>query len=107
MRHWAIIPFLTDLDSTGRRNIPRTSHRGTPGRSGRYFVADETGEWQADCLHKQIGRQDGALWGGCFKARPIQREDYLLACIRYVELNPLRAGMVAGAYNNIRPPVRP
>lgn len=37
----------------------------------------------------------GTLWAGRYKASPIQTERYLLACSRYVELNPVRAGMVA------------
>jgi REP-associated tyrosine transposase len=42
----------------------------------------------------------GTLWEGRYKASPIQSEGYLLACTRYVELNPVRAGLVAdpGAY---------
>lgn len=39
----------------------------------------------------------GSLWEGRYKASPIQSERYLLACSRYVELNPVRAGMVASA----------
>ncbi len=37
----------------------------------------------------------GTLWEGRFKSSPIQRDAYLLACCRYVELNPVRAGLVA------------
>lgn len=36
----------------------------------------------------------GTLWDGRYKASPIQTESYLLACSRYVELNPVRARMV-------------
>lgn len=44
-------------------------------------------------INKQEGRS-GTLWEGRFKASPIQRDNYLLACCRYVELNPVKAGMV-------------
>src|SRR5688500_13119076 len=37
----------------------------------------------------------GALWEGRFKARVVTDDAYLLACHRYIELNPVRAGMVA------------
>ena len=37
----------------------------------------------------------GSLWDGRYKASPIQTERYLLACSRYVELNPVRAKIVA------------
>jgi len=48
---------------------------------------------QAAYTNKLEGRC-GSLWQGRFKASPIQRDGYLLACLRYVELNPVRAGMV-------------
>ncbi|HEX4326795.1 MAG TPA: transposase [Burkholderiales bacterium] len=36
----------------------------------------------------------GTLWEGRFKATVIDSERYLIACMAYVELNPVRAGMV-------------
>ena len=50
---------------------------------------------QAAFVNKQKARS-GALWEGRFKASPIQRDTYLLACCRYVEMNPVRANMVVG-----------
>ncbi len=41
-----------------------------------------------------LEHRTGTLWDGRYKASPIQAERYLLACSRYVELNPVRAGMV-------------
>ena len=38
--------------------------------------------------------KSGTLWEGRFKASSIDSEPYLLACYRYIELNPVRAGMV-------------
>jgi len=45
--------------------------------------------------------KSGTLWEGRFKASSIDSEFYLLACYRYIELNPVRAGMVeeAGDYD--------
>lgn len=45
-------------------------------------------------------RRTGTLWEGRYRAAPIESEAYFLACCRYIELNPVRAGMVAapGAY---------
>ena len=40
-------------------------------------------------------RRIGTLWEGRYRAAPIDSEVYFLACCRYVELNPVRAGMVA------------
>jgi putative transposase len=39
-------------------------------------------------------KRTGTLWEGRFKSCVIQAEDYLLLCQRYIELNPVRAGMV-------------
>jgi putative transposase len=39
-------------------------------------------------------RRSGTLWEGRYRAAPIDTESYFLACCRYVELNPVRAGMV-------------
>jgi putative transposase len=36
----------------------------------------------------------GTLWEGRFKSSLIQTDAYLLACYRYIELNPVRAGLV-------------
>ncbi|MES9898095.1 MAG: transposase [Sedimenticola sp.] len=36
----------------------------------------------------------GTLWEGRFKSSVIQTDRYLLTCYRYIELNPIRAGMV-------------
>jgi putative transposase len=37
----------------------------------------------------------GTLWEGRYKASLVDSERYVLACYRYIELNPVRAGMVA------------
>lgn len=36
----------------------------------------------------------GSLWEGRYKASLVQEEGYLLSCMRYIELNPVRADMV-------------
>ena len=36
----------------------------------------------------------GSLWEGRFKSSLVDSERYVLACYRYIELNPVRAGMV-------------
>ena len=41
-------------------------------------------------------RRTGTLWEGRFKSSVINSERYLLTCSRYIELNPVRAGMVDG-----------
>jgi putative transposase len=43
----------------------------------------------------QTYRRTGTLWEGRYKATLLDSESYLLVCHRYIELNPVRAGMVA------------
>lgn len=38
-------------------------------------------------------RRSGTLWEGRFRSCLTQSENYVLACYRYIELNPVRAGM--------------
>ncbi len=38
-------------------------------------------------------RRSGTLWEGRFRAGLIEGERHLLACMRYIELNPVRAGL--------------
>lgn len=38
----------------------------------------------------------GTLWEGRYRSSLIEAERYLLACMVYIDLNPVRAGMVAG-----------
>jgi putative transposase len=39
-------------------------------------------------------KRSGTLWEGRFRSSIVQAEIYLLRCHRYIELNPVRAGMV-------------
>lgn len=41
-------------------------------------------------------QRTGALWEGRFFSSVIEADRYLLACYRYIELNPVRAGLAAG-----------
>lgn len=38
-------------------------------------------------------QRTGTLWEGRYKSSLIDSETYLLSCMRYIELNPVRAGM--------------
>lgn len=39
-------------------------------------------------------QRTGTLWEGRYRATAIQTERYVLACMAYIDLNPVRAGMV-------------
>jgi REP-associated tyrosine transposase len=47
---------------------------------------------QTRFVNRLEGRS-GTLWEGRFKSSPVDTNNYLLACCRYVELNPVFAGM--------------
>ena len=51
---------------------------------GRYYVQYFNHTYQ----------RTGTLWEGRYKATLIDSEQYALQCYRYIELNPVRAGMV-------------
>ncbi len=42
-----------------------------------------------------VHQRTGTLWEGRFRSALIDSEHYLLTCSRYIELNPVRAGMVS------------
>jgi len=44
-------------------------------------------------VNARLGRT-GTLWESRFKSIVIEADEYLLTCHRYIELNPVRAGMV-------------
>jgi putative transposase len=48
----------------------------------------------------QYGRS-GTLFEGRFRSNPVQSNNYLLACYRYIELNPVRAGLVRDPANYV------
>ena len=43
----------------------------------------------------RIKHRSGTVWNGRYKSSPIETDRYLLACCRYIELNPVRARMVS------------
>ncbi len=52
---------------------------------GRYYVQH----------YNYCYQRTGTLWEGRYRATLIDTETYLLTCMRYIELNPVRAGMVS------------
>ena len=52
---------------------------------GRYYVQ----------YYNYCYQRTGTLWEGRYKATLIDTESYLLTCMRYIELNPVRADMVS------------
>jgi putative transposase len=67
--------------------------------------AGDLSHWMQWLLTAQVRRYhrdhggSGHVWQGRFKAFPIEADDHLLGVLRYVEHNPVRAGLVAHAEN--------
>lgn len=45
--------------------------------------------------HNRLEGRTGTLWESRYKSSPVDSDNYLLACSRYIEMNPVRARMVA------------
>lgn len=41
--------------------------------------------------------RSGTLWGGRYKASIVESDGYLMTCYRYIEMNPVRAGLARHA----------
>jgi putative transposase len=66
----------------------------TPGRTGAISELMQSLGRRYVRYVNHAYRRSGTLWEGRFKASPVHAEAYLLKCMRYIELNPVRAGMV-------------
>ncbi len=96
--------YLQDLREIARREgcaihayVLMTNHvhllitPDAPGRIGRTMQA--LGRRYVRYVNDRYGRT-GTLWEGRYKACLVGDDRYLLQCHRYIELNPVRAGMV-------------
>ena len=84
------------LDSCGRGVIPRTLQ----------LIAGRTGQE----YNRRKSRQ-GAFWEDRYHATAVQSDDHLIRCLTYIDLNMVRAGVVAhpsewswSGYNEIQTP---
>ncbi|WP_082723509.1 transposase [Lysobacter capsici] len=67
----------------------------TPSRAGQVSaVMQAMGRRYVRYVNDRYHRT-GTLWEGRYKACPVDTDSYLLHCYRYIELNPVRAGMVS------------
>ncbi len=81
MRRHCPVTGCVDLKSPPSDKTSPSQHIQYPGRLYvRYFNYAYT--------------RSGTLFEGRFKSCVVQEDRYLLICLRYIELNPVRAGMV-------------
>ncbi|MDA0678745.1 MAG: transposase [Proteobacteria bacterium] len=64
--------------------------RGTIGASR---MVQQLGRQYVQTFNKRYERS-GTLWEGRYHSSLVDADNYLFACYRYIELNPVRAGMV-------------
>lgn len=62
-------------------------------KDGISLVMQSLGRRYVQYINHQY-RRSGTLWEGRHKSSLVQADRYLLACYRYIELNPVRASMV-------------
>ena len=65
-----------------------------PEKDSASLLMKNLGQRYVQFINKTYQRS-GTLWEGRFKSCLAQEEQYLLACYRYIELNPVRANMVS------------
>jgi len=57
------------------------------------FMKDVSQRYSQRC--NRTWRRSGPMWEGRFKSCLVDTSDYLVSCLQYIELNPVRAGMIA------------
>jgi putative transposase len=68
----------------------------TPHRAGGVsMVMQAIGRRYVQWVNKRLNRT-GGLYDGRFKAELVDSDRYLMCCYRYIELNPVRAGLAPG-----------
>lgn len=66
----------------------------TPRNAGApSLLMKHLGQRYVQYVNRSYGRT-GTLWEGRFRSSIVDRQDYLLRCYRYIEMNPVRAGLV-------------
>jgi putative transposase len=64
------------------------------GEAGASALMKRLGQRYVQYVNRRYGRS-GSLWEGRFRSSLVETETYFLCCQRYIELNPVRAGMVS------------
>ena len=102
LRWWRLFPQRRNADHTPAEptefdlNLIRNNAAGLAEKRKRLSEIS----WFMRCLVEPIARRGnkedevtGRFWEGRFKAQPILDETALAACLAYVDLNPIRAGI--------------
>ncbi|HET6632313.1 MAG TPA: transposase [Rhodanobacteraceae bacterium] len=101
--------YLTELREISRREGCRV-HAYVLMTNHVHLLATPAAAGQIGRMMQALGRRfvryindrhhrTGTLWEGRYKACLVDSDRYLLQCYRYIELNPVRAGMAAAAWD--------
>src|SRR3954447_12334339 len=84
-----------DVDVHGYTLMTTHTHlQMTPStKSGASDAMKQLGNAYVQYFNRKYQRV-GTLWTGRYKSKPITDERYWLTCLRYIEQNPVRAGLV-------------
>src|ERR1017187_9011678 len=105
--HHALAAFIQHVGVNHRgRNIRMTVHAYVLMTNHVHLLVTPETESSLSKTMQSIGRRyvqyfnhvygrTGTLWEGRYKSTLIDSERYLLTCMRYIELNPVRAEMLA------------
>jgi putative transposase len=92
--------FSADSDCSVHAYCLMTNHVHlllTPGAlDSCSLLMKKLGQCYVQYINHRLGRT-GTLWEGRFRSCMVSSDAYILACYRYIELNPVRAGMVPAA----------
>ena len=89
--HYGVRLYAYCLMTNHVHLILEPAHAADLGRLMKRVAARQTR------LTNALASRSGTLWEGRYKSSPIETDSYLLACCRYIELNPVRARMVSAA----------
>jgi len=120
VRRWSLL-YPKDRDSAGRALLPEpeviAQRAGEEERVELWRERLGSISWLMRCLNEPIARRanredecTGRFWEGRFKCQRLEDEGAVLACMAYVDLNPVRAkvaetpeeSIFTGIYDRIR-----
>ena len=90
-RHWA------ELRKTGLERVAVAALNGWRRRMNDVSAFVKTFKEEVDRLYKRECPHCGSIWSGRFASTLVEDGKYLRTVIRYVELNPVRAGIATQA----------
>ena len=109
-RRWLRL-FPKDREKNGSPVEPEACQieaiTGNPGLVGKYRDRLNSISWFMKCLDEWISRKanreddcTGKFWEGRFKCTALKNQGALLACMQYIDLNPIRAGIAETPENS-------